>query len=92
MKRNQPLRQSLPWFELAMLGFEANQVILLRLMKIGMGGPAAHQEATRMVTEKFDAAASAGQQIVLGKPLKTVVGGYRKKVRANVRRLSHKPR
>ena len=75
-----------------MLGFEANQVIMLRLMKIGMGGPAAQKEAARMVTEKFAAAGVAGQQIALGRPLKTVVSGYRKKVRANVRRLSNKPR
>ena len=88
MKRTYRFRHSVPFLELAMLGFEANQVIMLRLMKLGLGGPSANQEAVRMVTEKFAAAALAGRQMALGQPLKTVVGGYRKKVRANARRLS----
>jgi hypothetical protein len=77
------------------LGLEAASVIGLRTLKITKGGPAADAEIRRMVAEKVDAA--------MALQMKTMTGGlgvdaagaaakalahYRRKVRANRRRLS----
>ena len=47
------------WFDLtvdtALLGLESQGVIALRLMHLGIGGPAAQVEANRMVSEKVAA-------------------------------------
>ena len=87
MKRKRRERAAVPWFDFVMLGLEAQQVIWLRMMKFAAGGPATHRESTLMVSEKIAAAAIAAQQMMLGASPKSVVGSYRKKVRANVRRL-----
>ena len=89
-----------PWlslsFNLWRLGLEAQTVMALRMMRLAAGGAVAQREAARMVSEKGAAAVQAGLTVAaLGAVGKThpaigrkVVGGYRKRVRANRRRLS----
>jgi hypothetical protein len=67
----------------------------LRALKIAAGGPAAHQEINRMVSEKVDAALELQARALTGALGLTpqVAAGrtlthYRRKVRANRRRLS----
>src|SRR5262245_12204368 len=74
------------------LAFEAQQVIALRVMKIGAGGAAAQTEMARMVTEKVAAAAEALGTLSLGGSGRKVVRRYRTRVRANARRLSRPAR
>lgn len=77
------------------LGAEASGVIALRMMKLAAGGPAAGAEAERMVSEKMHAAAELQgriwQDALSGAsrltPARTVAF-YRRKVRANRRRLN----
>ncbi len=45
----------------ALLGFEAQQVIALRLLRIAAGGEAASFESERMVTEKIAAFGKAAE-------------------------------
>jgi hypothetical protein len=83
-------------FQGAMLAFEAQQVIGLRLAKIAVGGPEVRHEAALMVSEKLVTLAESGQLL-----MQAALGGkedfgaaevmqlYRRKVRANRRRLSH---
>ena len=78
------------WYGLAMLGLESQQVIALRMLRLALGGPAAQAEASRMWLEKFDAAAQAGERLMRGDPSEKLIAGYRRKVRANARRLSGK--
>ncbi len=87
-----------PWnmaMQSAMLAIESQQVIAMRLMKMALGGPDVQREAELMVSEKMESAAQVGHMVVMaalggqhdmgaGK----VVRHYRKKVRANVKRLS----
>ncbi|MFC3693111.1 hypothetical protein [Chenggangzhangella methanolivorans] len=72
----------------AMLAFEAQGVIAQRMMLVGLGGPKVQAEMNRMVSEKLLAAAHAGFQIATGASQEAVISGYRRKVRANARRLS----
>lgn len=79
----------------AMLAWEAQQVVALRVAKLAQGGPDAPHEAFLMVTEKLQAMQEGGALLVKGalkgdKHLNTreVLQLYRKKVRANCRRLS----
>jgi hypothetical protein len=76
------------WTTFGMLALESQQVILMRCMTLALGGEAAQLEAQRMVTEKITAAATAYGQIVTGASADRVMRGYRRKVRANARRLS----
>ena len=80
------------WMKLAldtsMLALETQQVIGLRLMKLTFGGPAAAREANRMVAEKVIAFGEAAAKVATGSATQSVVKGYRKKVRANRRRLT----
>jgi hypothetical protein len=87
------------WFALAnnaaQLGFEAQNVMALRLMRLAAGGTAGQEEASRMISEKYSALAeaqmiaamgvSAGRssEVVAG----TILRSYGKHVRANQRRL-----
>jgi len=84
-----------PWWKLGMdatmLAFESQQVIGMRLAMLALGGSAAQVEAERMVTEKMVAAGEAALLMASGGTAAGVVAGYRRKVRANARRLS-KPR
>ncbi len=82
-------------FQGTMLAIEAQQVIALRLTKMAFGGPAAQAEAELMVSEKLSAMAESGQMMMMGAlggkqdmNADKVVALYRKKVRANRRRLS----
>ncbi len=80
----------IPWFRLAsdtvLLAMEAQTVIGLRLgqIAIGRGSPAENQ---LMVTEKMLAFTEAAATMAMGGSAHTVVKGYRRKVRANTRRL-----
>jgi hypothetical protein len=80
----------LSWATLAtdttMLTIESQSVIWARLsqMALGRGSPA---ENLLMVTEKVKAFAEAAATIAAGGTAHHVVKSYRKKVRANVRRL-----
>lgn len=87
------------WFglglDMMMLGAEASSVIALRTMKLAAGGTAATEEAGLMVGEKVTAAIVLGQQAMLGQLGDTMPGmasraiaDYRKRVRANQRRLT----
>jgi hypothetical protein len=92
-------RRGNPWLHLGMdslwLGAEAQGVIALRMMKFAVGGPAAAAEAQLMVAEKLRAAAETQAQLVTSvltgqghlAPARAVAG-YRRKVRANRRRLA----
>jgi hypothetical protein len=87
-----------PWFRIGFsawsLGLEASSVIALRMLKIASGGKGGEAEARRMINEKIEAG--------LGLQTKALTGGlgltpqsaatktlahYRRKVRANRRRL-----
>lgn len=100
MPMSNPLQIWNPWLALsaqtALLGWEAQRVIALRLMRIAGGGARGHAEAQRMVTEKLAAAVEA-QAAVAASAIaggstrgvaKKVLGVYGKRVRANRRRLS----
>jgi hypothetical protein len=91
-----------PWVSFGMkawqIGLEAQTVITLRMIRLATGGARAEAEASRMVTEKMMASSEAyvnagiaamrgdEDHVVAGKMLKV----YRKRVRANRRRLSRK--
>lgn len=83
-------------WETARLGWEAQNVIMLRMMKLAIGGAPARTEAHRMVQEKITAAgeavataasvtASAGSHRTAARKVLRV---YKKRIRANKRRLS----
>jgi hypothetical protein len=76
------------WFNMSMLALESQRAIWLRLLKLSAGGPKARREAKRMVSEKVVAAGRATTRLAKGGSANSVVSGYRRKVRANVRRLS----
>ena len=70
----------------ALLAMEAQTVIGMRLSQIAVGrGTAA--ETQLMVTEKMLALVEAAGTVAMGGSAHKVVRGYRKRVRANVRRL-----
>jgi hypothetical protein len=76
------------------LGLEASSVIALRSLKIAAGGAGATAETQRMVTEKIGAAVSLQTLAVSGglgfnpaSAASKTLTHYRRKVRANRRRL-----
>ncbi len=75
-------------YDAALLAMEAQTVIGLRLAKLAAGGTAAQAEAQRMVSEKVMAAGEAAILVATGGSAANVIAGYRRKVRANQRRLS----
>lgn len=88
-----------PWLKLSLdtfwLGAEASQVIALRMAKLAAGGSEAAAETERMMSEKVTAALAAQTQLVLGAMSGSAHAGparavalYRRKVRANRRRLA----
>ena len=92
-------RRRNPWvgigFSAWSLGVEASSVIALRTLKIAQGGAAGAAEAERMVQEKMDAAAELQHVALTGglgptpaTAAKKTLAHYRRKVRANQRRLS----
>ena len=76
------------WFNMAMLAAESQRVVWLRMMKISWGGVAAERETKQMVSEKVVAATIAAGRVMTGSTPTAIVKGYRRKVRANARRLS----
>lgn len=72
--------------EATMLGLEAQRVIWTRVSQIalGQGSPA---ENLLMITEKIAAFGEAATVIATGGTAHKVVKGYRKRVRANIKRL-----
>ena len=93
-----PRRRTNPWLSVGLdawsLGAEASAVMGLRMIRLAAGGAAAEAEARRMVTEKVEAALAL-QALALSGGLGTTAHGaaaksmahYRRKVRANRRRL-----
>ncbi len=83
------------WWDMGSLGVESSAVIALRLAKISTGGPAADRESTLMVDEKVAAASDLYFKAMTGAlgfagptVLAKTLTHYRRKVRANRRRLS----
>lgn len=94
-----PRRPRNPWIGLSMdawtMGLEASAVIGLRTLKMAAGGAEAQAEAQRMVSEKTAAAMELAVRAMTGglgaSPAAAAAGAvshYRRKVRANRRRLS----
>lgn len=91
-------KQRTSWINLSLdawrMGLEAQQVIGLRLAKMALGGVAASDEAALMISEKVaivmatqgDAAVALMSGTAGGFPSRTLTA-YRRKVRANRRRL-----
>ena len=91
-----------PWFVLACdalwLGFEAQSVVAMRLVRFATEGASAWPEARRMVTEKAAAVVEAQVATIGGRVTgqkstlvaKKVLRIYKKRVRANRRRLSRR--
>ena len=77
-----------PWFSMALLAIESNQVIALRCAKLACGGAGAGPELTRMITEKMQEGAAAAQTLMTGGSHEDVIAAYRKCVKANARRLN----
>jgi 2-iminoacetate synthase ThiH len=77
-----------PWLNMALLAAESQQVVFLRMMKLAGGGSAAGDEIQRMTTEKVAAMAEAGAKLMTGGSADSVVSDYRRKVRANIKRLT----
>jgi hypothetical protein len=84
-------------FDTWLLGLEASAVVASRAMQLAAGGEVAEREARRMITEKIEAALSL-QTLALTGGLGTTsqsaarksVTHYRRRVRANRRRLTKK--
>jgi hypothetical protein len=89
-----------PWitfsFQAIRLGWEAQNVIALRLLRLAGGGARAQAEASRMVTEKIATGANA-QTAAVSSAIKgasapkiatNALKVYKKRLRANKRRLS----
>ena len=92
-------RRRNPWIGLGVsafrLGLEASSVINLRLLKIAAGGPAGRAETGRMVREKIEAGLVLQTRALTGQlgvspaaASARTVAFFRRKVRANQRRLS----
>jgi hypothetical protein len=91
-----------PWLALSFktfqLGLEAQSVIALRMMRLSSGGAGAKAEMSRMVTDKAaamaEAQAVATMAVATGRKDHVVAGKtlnvFRKRVRANKRRLSRR--
>ena len=91
-----------PWLRIGLdawaLGMEASSVIGLRTLKLAAGGAAAEAEARRMVSEKLDAAVALQTKALTGAlgfggagAAAKTIAHYRRRVRANRRRLSKLP-
>ena len=75
-------------FDAARLGYEAQTVMTLRMLKLARGGRAAEAEARRMVAEKGVAFAQAAATLATGGSMKKVVRRVGSRVSKNRRRLS----
>ena len=92
-------RRGSPWlglgFDAWSLGLEASAVVGLRVLKIAEGGASGQREIARMIGEKVEAAAALQVEALAGRLGGTPAGAsaraiahYRRKVKANRRRLS----
>ena len=75
-------------FAVAMLAYEAQTVVALRLVKLAWGGPAAQAEASQMISEKISASIEAAGNLMLGGSTDAVVARYRELVAENTKRLT----
>jgi hypothetical protein len=71
-----------------MLAAESQRVMWLRSMKFAAGGAKAEREARLMMTEKMAAGSQEWLRLFMGASADSVVRGYRRRVKANARRLS----
>jgi aspartate ammonia-lyase len=71
-----------------LLAAESQQVIALRMMKLAAGGASANDEVQLMTSEKVTAMTEAGAKLMAGGSADSVVSDYRRKVRANIKRLT----
>jgi hypothetical protein len=71
-----------------MLAAESQRVIWLRSMKLAAGGAKAEREARLMMTEKMAAGSQEWLRMFMGASTDSVVKSYRRRVKANARRLS----
>jgi hypothetical protein len=86
------------YFRAAQTGWEASAVITMRLMRLTAGGALAQREAQRMVAEKVtatvEAQTAAATALMTGRgparAAKSASAVYRRKVRANKRRLARR--
>jgi len=86
------------YFRAAQAGWEASAVVTMRLMRLSAGGALAQREAQRMVAEKIaatvEAQTAATTALMTGRgpsrAVKSASAVYRRKVRANRRRLSRR--
>jgi hypothetical protein len=95
-----PMQMWNDWFALSLqtakLGWEAQGVIALRVMRMATQPAHSQTEARRMVTEKVAALGEAQAVVAAGvikgaksdRVAKKVLGVYKKRVRANKRRLT----
>ncbi|HEV2363378.1 MAG TPA: hypothetical protein VGS12_04180 [Caulobacteraceae bacterium] len=92
-------RRRNPWLGIGLdawtLGLEASAVIGLRALKIAQGGANGQAEAERMISEKVEAALDLQRRALTGclgatpaSATARAVAHYRRKVKANRRRLS----
>ena len=86
-------------FQAAQLGWEAQNVVALRFVRLAGGGAAGAKEAQLMVTDKLaaltEAQLAAAANVLTGDALKIadkMLRVFRKRVRANKRRLSRRRR
>ena len=79
-------------FQAARLGWDAQNVMALRFIRLADGGASGQSEAYLMVTEKVAALAEATAVAIKGgkgnEVAKMVLNVYQKRVRRNKRRLS----
>ena len=102
LQMSNPMQVWNEWCELSLqtarLGWEAQSVIALRLMRLAAQGSGSHTETCRMGAEKVaalvEAQAAATAVTIKGgnshRVAKKVLGVYKKRVRANRRRLTRK--
>jgi hypothetical protein len=76
------------WHDAAMLSFEAQHVMALRMMRLARGGKRARAEASLMVAEKVSESIAAATTLLTGGSSEAVMAKVRRRVRANSRRLS----
>jgi hypothetical protein len=84
-----------PWIEAARFGADVRRVVALRMARLTRGGPLAAIEAQDMVAEKVAAFGEAHRAVVgalatgmsLEAAFARAYGPYRRRVRANRRRL-----
>jgi hypothetical protein len=82
----------------AQVGWDANVVVAMRLMRLAVGGALAQREAQRMVAEKVTASAEAHAAAItkmlmggrMAAATKSASAVYQRKVRANRRRLTRR--